>query len=168
MSASLLELDQIDAAARTIADVAVITPVRRSAALDRLCGAALLIKDESRQRSGSFKFRGAYNRLAAIPTSDRGRGVVAVSSGNHGAAVATAAALLDMPCVVHVPANVAPAKRAKMLTAGTELVTFDPSTADREGPAIEEAARRGATFVHPFEDRLVMAGQGTCALELHH
>jgi threo-3-hydroxy-L-aspartate ammonia-lyase len=124
-------------------------------------------KDESRQRAGAFKFRGAYNRLAQIPDSDRPRGVVAVSSGNHGAAVACAAQLLGMPATIHVPEDVPTAKRALIERCGATIVTFERSVADREAGARRQVAQSGATFVHPFEDPMVMAGQGTAALELH-
>jgi threonine dehydratase len=124
-------------------------------------------KDESQQRAGSFKFRGAFRRLSAIPPSERRLGVVAVSSGNHGAAVACAAQILRIDATVHVPADVAPAKRALIERFGARIVTFDRSTPDREAGARRQVAETGATFVHPFEDVLVMCGQGTTALELH-
>lgn len=162
-----LQLDEFRAAARIIADEAVRTPVLTSSALDALVGARVYAKDESAQRAGSFKFRGAFHRLSRISPSERRHGVVAVSSGNHGAAVAHAARALGIPAIVYVPADVAPAKRALIEHAGAEIVTFDRSTPDREAPARSRAAETGATFVHPFEDRDVMLGQGTTALELH-
>jgi threonine dehydratase len=163
----VIGLDEIRAAAATIDGEAVRTPVVRSDALDRLCGATVLCKDESQQRAGSFKFRGAFTRLSAIPASDRPLGVVAVSSGNHGAAVACAAQILGIDATVHVPADVPPAKRELIEGFGAHIVTFDRSTPDREAGARRQVAETGATFVHPFEDILVMCGQGTAALELH-
>jgi threonine dehydratase len=148
-------------------DEAVRTPVLRSDRLDAACGATVVAKDESQQRAGSFKFRGAFRRLSAIPASERRLGVVAVSSGNHGAAVACAAQILGIDATVHVPADVAPAKRELIERFGARIVTFDRSTPDREAGARRQVAETGATFVHPFEDVLVMAGQGTAALELH-
>jgi threonine dehydratase len=124
-------------------------------------------KDESAQRAGAFKFRGAYNRLSAIPVADRPLGVVAVSSGNHGAAVACSADLLGMSATIHVPDDVAAAKRALIESFGGRIVTFPRDVADRDVGALAEVARTGATFVHPFEDPLVMRGQGTAALEFH-
>ena len=144
-----------------------MTPVLHSDRLDALCGSTVFCKDESQQRAGAFKFRGAFNRLSLIPPDERSRGVVAVSSGNHGAAVACAARILGMAATVHVPTDVAPAKRALIESFGAEIVTFDRATPDREAAARRQVAETGATFVHPFEDPMVMAGQGTAALELH-
>jgi threo-3-hydroxy-L-aspartate ammonia-lyase len=163
----MIELSEIIAAADRIASEAVVTPVLRSDDLDLLAGATVYAKDESRQRAGAFKFRGAYNRLAQIPDRDRPRGVVAVSSGNHGAAVACAAQLLGIPATIHVPGDVAGAKRSLIEHFGAAIVTFPRSTPDREVGARRQVAETGATLVHPFEDPAVMAGQGTAALELH-
>lgn len=162
-----LPVGEIRAAARAIASHAIVTPVLHAPALDEATGAEVHCKDESAQRAGSFKFRGAFHRLWTIPAGQRSAGVVAVSSGNHGAAVACAAHLLGMAATVHIPADCAPAKRALIEEFGATIVTFDRSTPDREAGALEQVARTGATFVHPFEDRGVMLGQGTTALELH-
>jgi threonine dehydratase len=163
----MIPLDDIRAAAGRIASEAIITPVLTSAPLNQLMGTTVFAKDESQQRAGAFKFRGAYNRLAQIPLDDRSRGIVAVSSGNHGAAVACAAQLLGIAATVHVPEDVAGAKRALIEQFGADIVTFPRSTPDREAGARRQVADTGATFVHPFEDPTVMAGQGTAALELH-
>ena len=163
----MIPLDELRAAAARIASAAAVTPVLRSERLDLLAGATVFAKDESQQRAGAFKFRGAYNRLVLIPDADRSRGVVAVSSGNHGAAVACAAQLLGMPATIHVPVDVPAAKRALIEQCGATIVTFERTVADREAPARRQVAETGATFVHPFEDPMVMAGQGTAALELH-
>lgn len=164
--AAPLSLAEIQAAADIIAGSAHRTPVLRSAALDDHLGLHAFLKDESRQRTGSFKFRGAFHRLARIPDDARAAGVVAVSSGNHGAAVAEAARVLGMAATIHVPHDVAAPKRELIERAGATIVTFDRAVADREARPRAEAVATGATFVHPFEDRLVMAGQGTTALEL--
>lgn len=163
----MIPIDEIRGAAAVIADEAVRTPLVRSDQLDELVGATVVGKDESHQRAGSFKFRGAFTRLSAIPVAERHLGVVAVSSGNHGAAVACAAAILGIDATVHVPADVARAKRALIEQFGAEIVTFDRAAPDREAGARAQVAATGATFVHPFEDPLVMRGQGTTALELH-
>ena len=163
----MIPLDEIRDAARTIAAEAVVTPVVHSERLDALTGATVFGKDESQQRAGAFKFRGAFNRLANIPVADRPRGVVAVSSGNHGAAVACAAQILGIDATVHVPDNVAPAKRALIEGFGATVVLFDRMEPIRERGALAQVAETGATFIHPFEDPLVMRGQGTAALELH-
>ena len=163
----MIDLAEIRAAAELIAAEALVTPVLRSDALDDLTGATVLCKDESQQRAGAFKFRGAYHRLSRIPLEDRPNGVVAVSSGNHGAAVACAAQILGMRATVHVPHDVPAAKRTLIEAFGAEIVTFDRAVHDREAGARRQVAETGATFVHPFEDPLVMQGQGTTALELH-
>jgi threonine dehydratase len=163
----MIPLDEIRQAAAVIAGQAIRTPLLRSPELDRLVGAQVVAKDESQQRAGSFKFRGAFHRLAAISESDRRLGVVAVSSGNHGAAVACAARILGVEATIHIPADVAPAKLALIRRFEADTVTFDRSTPDREAGARQQVADTGATFVHPFEDPLVMRGQGTTALELH-
>ncbi len=163
----MIPLDAIQRAADVIASEAIRTPIVRSDELDALLGATVLGKDESRQRAGSFKFRGAFHRLSTIPAVDRHLGVVAVSSGNHGAAVACAAQILGIEATVHVPSDVAAAKRSLIEEFGARIVLFDRSTPDREAAARQQVADTGATFVHPFEDPLVMRGQGTAALELH-
>jgi threo-3-hydroxy-L-aspartate ammonia-lyase len=162
-----LGLGEFRSAAQALAGIALVTPVVRSKRLDALLGATVFGKDESQQRAGSFKFRGAYHRLSRIPDADRSRGVVAVSSGNHGAAVACAAQLLGMPATIHVPADAPAVKLSLIRSFGAQVVTFDRSTPDREAPARAQAESTGATFVHPFEDRDVMLGQGTAALEFH-
>jgi threonine dehydratase len=163
----MIPIDEIRAAAETIADEAVRTPVLSDRRLDERTGAHVLAKDESQQRTGSFKFRGAFNRVSRIPLADRPRGVVAVSSGNHGAAVACSASILGMEATIHVPENVAPAKRALIEGFGARIEMFPPTQRVREAGALAQAAATGATFVHPFEDPLVMRGQGTAAVELH-
>ncbi len=163
----MIALDAIRRAAATIAPEAVVTPTLQSERLNALVGATVFAKDESQQRAGAFKFRGAFNRLSVIPIAHRPRGVVAVSSGNHGAAVACAAQILGIEATVHVPEDVAPAKAALIEQFGARIVMFHRLTPDREAGARRQVADTGATFVHPFEDPVVMAGQGTAALELN-
>lgn len=160
-------MEEIEAAARRIAGVAVRTPVLTSVDLDARLGATVLCKAEALQRAGAFKFRGAYNRLVQIPEGDRHRGVVAVSSGNHGAAVAVAARLLGIPATIHIPDSAPAIKVALIREAGAEIRSFPRLTRDRAAGARAQVAESGATFVHPYEDRDVMIGQGTAALELH-
>lgn len=161
-----LRLDEIRAAAAVIHSQVPPTPVLRSAELDALVGGVVFCKAEALQRTGSFKFRGAFHRLSKIPPAERAAGVVAVSSGNHGAAIADAARLLGIPATIHIPDDAPAVKRKLIDDAGAAVVTFDRATVDREGPARCQAAETGATFVHPFEDRDVMLGQATTALEL--
>ncbi len=161
-----LTLDEVRRAAAALADHAVRTPLVSSPKLDELVGAQVLAKNEAAQRTGSFKFRGAFHRVTLIPGSERAAGVVAVSSGNHGAAVAEAARLHEIPAHIFVPIDAPKSKRRLIEEAGAHIHEFERARPDREGPARALAAELGATFVHPFEDRAVMAGQGTTALEL--
>lgn len=161
-----LTLDRVIAAAARLAGVAHRTPVLTSGTLDRRCGAPVLLKPELFQRTGSFKFRGAYNRLTVLEPGQRDAGVVAFSSGNHGAAVALAAKLLGISAVVVVPANGSRAKLAAIAGYGAELRRYDPATETREEVAAGIAADRGLTIIRPFDDYDVMAGQGTIGVEL--
>lgn len=126
----------------------------------------MLIKAESFQRGGSFKFRGAFNRLSQLDPAQRAAGVVAYSSGNHGGAVALAARLLGVDAVIVVPANGSAAKLAAIEGYGAEVRRYDPATERREEVAAAIAADRSMTIVRPFDDYAVMAGQGTVGLEL--
>lgn len=165
---SFISMAAIEQAAAVLADVVPPTPVLTSSTLDTQLGVKVFAKAEARQKAGAFKFRGAYNRVSQIPETDRHRGVVAVSSGNHGAAVACSAQMLSMAATIFVPTDVPDAKRALIESFGGTVETFERNLPVREGPALEFAARTGATFVHPYEDREVMAGQGTVALELNN
>lgn len=162
-----IPLAEIEAAAALIDGVAAVTPVLSAPAVDARVGATVLAKAESLQRAGAFKFRGAYNRLSRLTPAERDRGVVAVSSGNHGAAVACAAQLLGVEATVFVPHDVPDMKRSLIESFDAIVGTFDRRRPDREQPALDHADATGATFVHPYEDPLVMAGQGTVALEFH-
>lgn len=161
-----LSLERVQHAAKRLAGVAHRTPLLTSASLDRQCGATVLLKAESFQRSGSFKFRGAYNRLSLLDDEARQVGVVAFSSGNHGGAVALAARMLGIPAVVVVPANGSRAKLAAIEGYGARLRPYDPATESREEVAAGIAAEGGMTLVRPFDDYDVMAGQGTAGMEL--
>jgi threonine dehydratase len=166
MSDDALTIDRIRAAAARLDGVAHRTPLLSSTTLDERCGARVLLKAEPFQRSGSFKFRGAYNRLSLLGPSARAAGVVAFSSGNHGAAVALAARLLGIPAVIVVPADGSAAKLAAIEGYGAQLRRYDPLTESREQVAAQIAADRSMTLVRPFDDYDVMAGQGTIGLEL--
>jgi threo-3-hydroxy-L-aspartate ammonia-lyase len=166
MSDHALTLERVRAAAARLDGVAHRTPLLSSTTLDERCGARVLLKAEPFQRSGSFKFRGAYNRLSLLDPAARAAGVVAYSSGNHGAAVALAARLLGIPAVVVVPANGSAAKLAAIEGYGARLRPYDPLTESREEVAAKIAADRSMTMVRPFDDHDIMAGQGTIGLEL--
>jgi len=165
-SALLPTAADVDEAARRLAGVALHTPLLTSAALDAMTGGRVFLKAETLQRTGSFKFRGAYNRLAAIPPGERAGGVVAYSSGNHAQGVAAAARLLGMPCVIVMPRDAPRAKRERTAALGAELVLYDREHDDREAIARELAARRGAVLVPPYDDALIIAGQGTAGREI--
>lgn len=156
----------IDEAARRLAGVALHTPLLSSAALDAMTGGRVFLKAETLQRTGSFKFRGAYNKLAALPPELRAGGVVAFSSGNHAQGVAAAARLLGMPCVIVMPSDAPRAKRERTVALGAEVVLYDRLREDREAIAGEIAAKRGATLVPPYDDALIIAGQGTAGREI--
>lgn len=161
-----LTLDRIRAAAARLDGVAHHTPLLTSSTLSQHCATKVLLKAEPLQRSGSFKFRGAYNRLSLLSPAGREAGVVAFSSGNHGAAVSLAAKLLGIPAVIVVPADGSAAKLAAIEGYGAQLRRYDPATESREEVAAVIAAERGLTLVPPFDDYDIMAGQGTAGLEL--
>jgi threonine dehydratase len=163
---SLPTIADIDEAARRLAGVALRTPLLSSAALDAMTGGRVFLKAETLQRTGSFKFRGAYNKLAAIPPERRSAGVVAYSSGNHAQGVAAAARLLGMPCVIVMPSDAPRAKRERTAAHGAEIVLYDRVSGDREAIAQGIAAKRGATLVPPYDDALIIAGQGTAGREI--
>jgi threonine dehydratase len=156
----------VDEAARRLAGVALHTPLLTSTALDAMTGGRVFLKAETLQRTGSFKFRGAYNKLAAIPAERRGGGVVAFSSGNHAQGVAAAARLLGMPCVIVMPRDAPRAKHERTVALGAEVVLYERAQDVRVAIAAEIASRRGATLVPPYDDALIIAGQGTAGREI--
>ena len=163
----MIELADVEAAADRLRGVAHRTPVITSRTLDERVGAHLLLKAENLQRAGSFKFRGAYNRMAQIDPAERHRGVVAFSSGNHAQAVALAGALLAIPTTIVMPTDAPSSKRAATLAYGARVVDYDRDREDREEVAARVAAELSpAATVPPYDDPAVMAGQGTALLEL--
>jgi threonine dehydratase len=156
----------VDAAALRLAGVALHTPLLTSVTLDGLTGGRVFLKAETLQRTGSFKFRGAYNKLASLPPERRAGGVVAFSSGNHAQGVAAAARLLGMPCVIVMPHDAPRAKRERTIAHGAEVVLYDRARDDREAIARDIAERRGAVLVPPYDDALIIAGQGTAGREI--
>ena len=151
----------IDAAAAVLAPFAVRTPLLSSPALDERVGTRVFLKPEMLQRTGSFKFRGAFNKMSSIPESARGGGVVAFSSGNHAQGVAAAARILNMPATIVMPADAPLSKRERTKAYGAEVVLYDRDREDREAIARDIAGKRGATLVRPYDDPFVIAGQGT-------
>ncbi|MCK0196854.1 threonine/serine dehydratase [Ancylobacter sp. 6x-1] len=165
-AAQLPTYADVIAAAERLAPVAVRTPLLACPALDALTGGRIFLKPEPLQRTGSFKFRGAYNRISRIPEAERAGGVVACSSGNHAQGVAAAATMLGMRSVIVMPSDAPALKRTRTLAFGAEVVSYERGVDDRDAIAHAIATERGATFVAPYDDRFVMAGQGTVGLEI--
>jgi threonine dehydratase len=166
MTENELDLDDVDAAAGRLAGVAHVTPELTSRTLDDLVAGRVRLKAECFQRTGSFKFRGAYNAVASLSPQERAAGVVTFSSGNHGQALALAAALHDVPAVIVMPHDAPAAKREAALGYGAEIVGYDRYLESREAIGDAIAAERGVTLIPPFDAWAVMAGQGTLAREL--
>jgi threonine dehydratase len=157
---------EVKAAARRLDGLAVRTPVIESPILSERCGGCVLLKLETLQRTGSFKFRGAYNRLVQLSPEERKRGVVAFSSGNHAQGVACAAALLGVHATIVMPADAPRVKREATYAYGAEIVDYDRRTENREAIAARIAEKLSAIVVPSFDDRNVIAGQGTIGLEM--
>ncbi len=153
-------------AAERLAGHAAKTPLVSSPALDERTGGRILLKCETLQRTGSFKFRGAYNALAAMSRAARERGVVAVSSGNHAQGVAEAARLFGVHATIVMPADAPLIKRARTERSGGRIVEYDRAHENREGVAARFIGEHGGTLVHPFENFEVIAGQGTAGIEI--
>ena len=156
----------IDAAARVLAPFAVRTPLLSSPVLNERVGTRVFLKPEMLQRTGSFKFRGAFNKLSSIPPGARGGGVVAFSSGNHAQGVAAAAQILNMRATIVMSADAPLSKRERTKSYGAEVVLYDRDREDREAIANDIASKHGATLVRPYDDPLVIAGQGTAGREI--
>lgn len=156
----------IAAAQKRLMGVAVRTPLINARVLDELLGAHVFLKAETLQRTGSFKFRGAYNKISSIPAERRAGGVVAYSSGNHAQGVAAAARLLGMPATIVMPSDAPKAKLARTLALGATVVSYDRNGEDRTAIADKILQERGATLVPPYDDPLIIAGQGTIGAEI--
>src|SRR3984957_13108909 len=156
----------VDAAAERLAGVALRTPLIASPVLDALTGGRVFLKAETLQRTGSFKFRGAYNKLSSLAPDMRRGGVVAFSSGNHAQGVAAAAKLLDMPAIIVMPRDAPRPKRERTAAFGAEVLLYDREREDREAIARRIAEARGAVLVPPYDDPFVIAGQGTAGREI--
>ncbi|HEY2010502.1 MAG TPA: threonine/serine dehydratase [Rhizomicrobium sp.] len=156
----------VQAAASRIAPHAIRTPLVESWQLNAVTGGRVFLKLETLQRTGSFKFRGATNRLAMIPESDRANGVVAFSSGNHAQGVAAAAHLFGMPAVIVMPSDAPRPKIEGTRAFGATIVEYDRVREDREAIAAKICTERGAVLVRPFDDAGIIAGQGTAGLEI--
>jgi threonine dehydratase len=161
-----VDVEAVRSAARRIAGRVHRTPVLTSATLDGRSGGRVLVKAEAFQKTGSFKVRGALNRLLTLPADARDRGLVAVSAGNHAAALAWAAAEVGAKATVVMPQGASAAKVAACHGYGAEVVLHGATTVEAFEECRRLEAERGLTFVHPFDDPEIVAGQGTAALEL--
>jgi threonine dehydratase len=166
MPASLITLADLRDAARTIAGVVVRTPLLPADELTERIGAPVWLKPETLQRGGAFKLRGAYNFLAKMSAEERSRGVIAPSSGNHAQAVALAAKLFGVRATVVMPTTVTAAKRGGAERLGARVELAGTTTADRMDRAMEIVAAEGGTLVPPYDDPIIVAGQGTAGLEI--
>src|SRR5213083_1977867 len=159
-------LDDIRAAAKRIAGAVESTPFVHSRTLSKLTGAEIFLKFENLQFTASFKERGALNKLLSLSEAERKRGVIAMSAGNHAQAVAYHAARLGIPAVIVMPKGSPNTKVRNTRVHGAEVVLEGDSLADAARHAFERAKQDNLVFVHPYEDPLVIAGQGTCGLEM--
>ena len=161
-----ISIDDIHQAAQRLLGHAVRTPLLEFEALNARVGKRVLVKFEGVQRTGSFKFRGAYNRLSALAPADRAKGVIAWSSGNHAQGVAAAAKLLGMPATIVMPADAPAIKMNNTKGFGARVVTYDRYSESREDIAFALAKESGAVVVPSYNDPFVIAGQGTVGLEM--
>lgn len=163
---SVPTIDDLRAAARRIAGHAVKTPLLSNALLDEITGARVLLKAENLQRTGTFKFRGAYNAISALAPETRQAGIVAVSSGNHAQGVAEAARLFGVAATIIMPEDAPETKRTRTERSGGRVVSYDRRTENRDTVAANLMAAHAGALVHPFNDFHVIAGQGTIGLEV--
>jgi threonine dehydratase len=164
-TSALPDLAAVEAAAARLAGQAIETPLLESHDLNARSGGRLFIKPETLQRTGSFKFRGAFNKISQIPRDAKG-GVVAFSSGNHAQGVAAAAQIRGLPAVIVMPSDAPAIKIANTRGYGAEVILYDRHREDREQVGGRLAAERGAVLVRPYDDPDVIAGQGTIGLEI--
>ncbi len=161
-----IELADVEAAAERIAPFAIRTPIIESTNLSRRVDAQVFCKAEPLQRTGSFKFRGATNSIAALSDDERAAGIITFSSGNHGQAISRAAGLHGCKATVVMPTDAPAMKRAATEHWGADIIEYDRYSQDRPAVAAQVHAQRGGVIIPPFNHRDVMAGQGTVGLEL--
>lgn len=164
-SAMITKKDILEARER-IADAVRRTPLRKSGSLSRMAGCELYLKAECLQKTGAFKLRGALNKIRSLTEEELKRGVITASSGNHGQAVACGAAMANVPAVVVMPEGGSAAKAASIKDYDAELYFCGKTSDERMDFAHKMQEKRGMTFVHPYDDPFVMAGQGTIGLEI--
>jgi len=159
-------IDDVRASAERLAGVARITPLLEAPQLNAIAGRRVLVKAECLQRTGSFKFRGAWSRLSLLSPDELAQGVVAFSSGNHAQAVAHSAQLHETPAVIIMPKDAPRAKIEATRGYGAEVILYDRENESREEIGASLSAERGLTLVKPYDDRYVISGQGTIGLEV--
>lgn len=164
---ALVTIDEIRAAARVLRGVAVRTPLLRDDIVSDRAGVPVWLKPEVLQRSGTFKFRGAYTFLSRLDPAARARGVIAPSSGNHAQGVAMAARVFGVPATVVMPETATEAKRSGAERLGAKVILHGTTSHERTELAHKIAERDGLTIVHPYNDNAVIAGQGTVGIEIH-
>lgn len=162
----MTSFSMIQAAATRLRGHARRTPLLSSPFLDEIAGKRILIKAEALQHTGSFKFRGGWSALSAMDEAQRKRGVIAYSSGNHAQGIALAAAKHGAPCVIIMPSDSPQIKIANTRALGGEVILYDRATDDRDQIGDTLASERGLTLVKPFDNPQVIAGQGTCGIEI--
>ncbi|AXQ94125.1 threonine/serine dehydratase [Cereibacter azotoformans] len=162
----MTDIAMIEAAAARLAGHARRTPLLSSPFLDAIAGRRVLVKAECLQHTGSFKFRGAWSAVSALDPGRRARGVIAYSSGNHAQGVALAAARHGAPAVIVMPADAPRLKIENTRALGAEVVLYDRATEDRDAIGLSLSEERGLTLIRPFDEPLVIAGQGTTGLEI--
>ena len=161
-----MNIEMISAAAQRLAGHARRTPILTAPFLDAIAGRRVFVKAECLQHTGSFKFRGGWSAVSALPPAALQKGVIAFSSGNHAQGVALAARSHGAPAVIIMPADAPAVKIANTRALGAEVVLYDRATEDRDEIGDRLAAERGLTLIKPFDEPLVIAGQGTCGLEI--
>lgn len=159
-------IDDVHAAAQRLTGKVVVTPLLRNDVLGAITGTNAFVKAECLQHTGSFKFRGAYNSLSVLPGEKRKLGVVACSSGNHGQGIAEAARMFGTKATIFMPSDAPVLKAERVARSDADIIRFDRATDDRDEMARDFSKRTGATLIHPYEYREVIAGQGTCGLEI--
>ncbi len=163
---ALVDLTAIEAASERLAGTAVVTPLLESPLLNARTGGRVLIKPECLQRTGSFKFRGAYNTISSLTPAEQAAGVIAYSSGNHAQGVASAAQLLGVKATIIMPRDAPAIKIANTKFYGAEIVHYDRYSESREDMAAQRADDTGAVLIRPYDDPRIIAGQGTTGLEI--
>jgi threonine dehydratase len=166
MSLEIPTYSDVERAAERLKGHAVVTPIVMHGTLNKIAGVNLVLKNETAQKTGTFKYRGAYSRLSTLDASERARGVVAFSSGNHAQGVALAAKQLGIDAVIVMPITAPDKKRRGTLSHGAKIIDYDPVTQSREKLAADIATRENRVLVPAYDDLHVIAGQGTCAREL--